>query len=239
MAPIITEVRIYADARGCLRISPEYRSDVVYGPNLKAMAVALYSEGVMANDRIASFLDAVGGNTLGMSAGSVYHFCKSFSEKAQGSVAHLEEDMLNHRVVMTDATVVTINGKQGYIRNFSMEKSVVYRAMKDKTLTAMRKLRFLAEYTGILVHDHETSLYHFGTKHGECNAHIIRYLRKNSEDSGNGWSGEMISLLCEMNRVRKQSISKGEKAFPEGLIKEYEERYCGLIAKGRKQENKV
>lgn len=111
--------------------------------------------------------------------------------------------------------------------------------MKDKTLTTMRKFRFLAKYTGTLVHDHETTLYHFGTKHGECNVHIIRYLRKNSEDSGNGWSGEMISLLCEMNHVRKQSISKGEKAFPERLIKEYEERYCGLIAKGRKPENKV
>lgn len=237
VAPLITEVRIYADERGCFRIPSEYRSDVVYGPNLKAMAVALYSEGVMANDRIASFLDAVGGNALGMSSGSVYHFCKSFSEKAQGSVAHLEEDLLNRRVVMTDATVVAINGKQGYIRNFSMEKSVLYRAMKDKSLTTMRKLRFLAKYTGILVHDHETSLYHFGTGHGECNVHIIRYLRKNSEDSGNSWSGEMKSLLCEMNRERKQSISKGEKTFPKGLIKEYEERYCGLIARGR-EENK-
>ena len=47
----------------------------------------------------------------------------------------------------------------------------------------------------------------------------------------------MKSLLCEMNRERKQSISKGEKRFPKGLIKEYEERYCGLIARGR-EENK-
>ena len=49
----------------------------------------------------------------------------------------------------------------------------------------------------------------------------------------------MISLLCEMNRVRKQAISRGEKAFPEGLIKEYKEKYCGLIARGREENKKT
>ena len=185
IAPLVTEIRIYADEKGRFNIPPGYRSDVVYGPNVKAMAVALYSEGVMATERIASFLDAAGGNALGLSAGSVYHFCGSFSGKALGSIAHLEEGLLNQRVVMTDATAVTVNGEQSYIRNFSMEKAVVYRVMKDKTLAAMGKLRFLSEFTGILVHDHETALYHFGTGHGECNAHIIRYLKKNSEESGN------------------------------------------------------
>lgn len=171
--------------------------------------MALYSEGVMATERIAAFLDAAGGNALWLSTGSVYHFCRSFSEKAQGSVVHLEEELLYHRVVMTDATVVTVNGKQGYIRNFSIEKAVVYRVMKDKTIRTMKKVSFLAKFAGVLVHDHETALYHFGTGHGECNVHIIRYLKKNSEESGNSWSGEMISLLCEMNRRRKQCISKG------------------------------
>lgn len=239
VAPLITQVRIYADSNGHFTIPPEYRSDVVYGPNVKAMAVALYSEGVMATERIAAFLDAVGGNTLGLSTGSVYHFCRSFSEKAQGSVAHLEEELLNHRVVMTDATVVSVNGKQGYIRNFSAEKAVVYRVMKDKTIREMKKVRFLAKFAGILVHDHETALYHFGTGHGECNVHIIRYLKKNSEDTGNSWSGEMISLLCEMNRRRKEVISKGEESFPEELIKEYEERYRELIGKGREENPKT
>lgn len=239
VAPLVTEIRIYADDKGRFPIPAEYRSEVVYGPGVKAMAVALYSEGVMANDRIAAFLNAAGGNVLGLSEGSVYRFCQTFSEKAQESVSRLEEELLNQGVVMTDATVVTVNGEQGYIRNFSMEKAVVYRAMKDKTLKGMRKLRFLAKYTGILVHDHETALYHFGTGHGECNVHIIRYLRKNSEDSGNSWSEEMISLLSEMNRVRKQLKKDGEKAFPGHRITAYEERYRELIGKGREENKKT
>lgn len=239
VSPLVTEIRIYADEKGRFHIPDGYRSDVTYGPNIKAMAVTLYSEGVMSNDRIASFLNAASGNVLGLSEGSVYHFCRAFSKKAQESVAHLEEEISNQRVVMTDATVMTMNGEMCYIRNFSIEKAVVYRAMKDKTLEGMKKLRFLAKFAGILVHDHETSLYHFGTGHGECNVHIIRYLKKNSEDSGNGWSGEMISLLCGMNRARKQSIGEGRGAFPEEVILGYEEKYRGLIARGREENRKT
>lgn len=55
--PVITEIRIYADENGVLRIPAEYRTDVTYGSNVKALAVSLYSEGVMSNDRIAAFLN--------------------------------------------------------------------------------------------------------------------------------------------------------------------------------------
>lgn len=56
--PAITEIRIYADENGTIRIPVEYRSDVTYGASVKSLAVTLYSEGVMLNDRIASFLNA-------------------------------------------------------------------------------------------------------------------------------------------------------------------------------------
>lgn len=107
--------------------------------------------------------------------------------------------------------------------------------MKDKTIDAMKKLRFLEKFTGVLVHDHETALYHFGTDHAECNVHIIRYLKKNTEDTGNSWSSEMISLLCGMNQARKGLMEQGQDKFPEETISEYEKKYHGLIAEGRRQ----
>lgn len=76
--PMITEIRIYADKEGVLHIPKEYRSDVTYGANVKALAVSLYSEGVMSNDRIASFLNAAGKGELELSEGSVYGFCKNW-----------------------------------------------------------------------------------------------------------------------------------------------------------------
>ncbi|MDE7029010.1 MAG: hypothetical protein K2P63_03420 [Lachnospiraceae bacterium] len=48
--PVITEIRIYADKNGIIRIPARYCSDVTYGENVKALAVSLYSEGVMSNE---------------------------------------------------------------------------------------------------------------------------------------------------------------------------------------------
>lgn len=238
VSPLVTEIRIYADEDGKFNIPREYRSDVVYGANVKALSAVLYSEGVMSNDRIAAFLNAAGNDELGLSEGSVYGFCKKFAEGAETSIRHLEEELLNREVVSTDATTVTVGGKQNYIRNFSIEKTVVYRAMKSKAVDALEKIAFLEKFTGILIHDHETALYHFGTDHGECNVHIIRYLRKNTEETGHKWSGEMKELFCEMNRERKGLMVRGENSFPEEILSAYEKRYMDLITTGR-EENKL
>lgn len=237
--PLITEIRIYADADGKFNIPPEYHSDVTYGPDVKALAVALYSEGVMSNDRIAYFLNAASKGELGLSEGSVYGFCKRLAQKAQASIDHLEEELLNRAVVATDATTVTVNGEQDYVRNFSTEKAVLYRAMKSKTIDALEKIRFLEKFTGILVHDHETALYHFGTDHAECNVHVLRYLRKNTEDTGNGWSGRMAALLCGMNQSRKTLLSQGIRSFPETTISDYEQKYHAIITDGYGENQKT
>lgn len=237
--PVVTEVRIYADEKGRFNIPAVYRSDVTYGANVKALAVSLYSEGVMSNDRIAAFLNAASNDELGLSEGSVYGFCKKLAEAAGTSIRHLEDGLMDQKVVATDATTVTVNGGQNYVRNFSSGQSVVYHAMKSKSIDEMKGLRFLKKYAGTLLHDHETALYHFGTEHAECNVHIIRYLRKNTEETGNKWSGEMISLLCEMNKARKDAIGQGKRSFPEDMICGYEQRYHALISAGREQNKKT
>lgn len=236
---VITEVRIYADENGTFSIPPEYRNDVTYGENVKALAVSLYSEGVMANDRIAAFLNAASGDILALSNGSIYGFCKKLSKNAAESIQNLENCLLNQSVVATDATTVTVNGKQNYIRNFSTDKTVVYHAMDSKSVGSLEKIEFLSRYSGTLLHDHETAMYHFGTEHAECNVHILRYLRKNSEETKNKWSDEMISLLCGMNKTRKELIAHGVSRFAEEKLEEYWRDYAGLISKGREENKKT
>lgn len=236
--PVITEIRIYADKNGIIRIPARYCSDVTYGENVKALAVSLYNEGVMSNDRIASFLNTSRNGELGLSEGSVYGFCRKFAEMSEESILHLEGKLLAQNVVATDATTVTVNGAQKYIRNFSTEDTVVYHAMNSKSIEALKRLDFLKQYAGILVHDHETALYHFGTEHEECNVHIVRYLRKNTEETGNRWSDQMISLLCGMNQYRKELMAQGLDAMPAERITEYEGKYCSILKQGR-EENKA
>lgn len=237
--PAITEIRIYADENGTIRIPVEYRSDVTYGASVKSLAVTLYSEGVMSNDRIASFLNAASNGELKLSEGSIYGFCKKLAKASMPSILRLENELSNETMVATDATIVTTNGKQNYIRNFSTKDTVVYHAMNSKSIDSLKELDFLKCYVGTLLHDHETALYHFGTDHAECNVHIIRYLRKNTEETGNLWSGEMIDLLCEMNQKRKEFMEQESSALPDAIIKEYEKNYFSLLSKGKEENQKT
>lgn len=211
MVPTITKFHIYGDKRGRIHIPKEYRSDVTYGPSVKALSAVLYSEGVMSNDRIAAFLNAASAERLKLSAGSIYGFCCRLSEASVESISHLESHMLDQEAAATDGTTVRINGRQANIRNFSVKDTVIYKAMKGKTLRELGEIDFLRKYTGTLIHDHETALYHFGTGHGECNVHLLRYLRKNTEEAGNPWSQKMAELLIEMNRERKKQFSWGAR----------------------------
>ena len=74
------------------------------------------------NSRIASFLNAAGNGELKLSEGSVYSFCKSFAKPSETSILNLENHLMDHVVAATDATTVTVNGKQNYIRNLSIKK---------------------------------------------------------------------------------------------------------------------
>lgn len=237
--PIITEIHIYADGNDKYNIPVEYRSDVTYGSCVKALAVALYGEGVMSNDRIATFLNSASNDQLNLSEGSIYSFCSKLEKLAEVSIENLECNLLNQEVVATDATTVTVDKKQNYVRNFSVKDTVIYYAMTSKKIADLKNIEFLEKYAGILVHDHETALYHFGSDHGECNVHILRYLRKNSEDTKNNWSNEMITLLCDMNNKRKDLINNEIYSFDEKTIKSYEQKYCELIIKGRKENKKT
>ena len=231
---VVREYRYYEDEAGKCHIPTEQRTAVRYGDGLRTMAVALYDIGVMSIERIREMLNAMSGNVLRISDGAVYKFIRGFSEAIEPDLKAIETDLANQKVVQTDATVVTLNGAQSYIRNFSTSKSVLYVGMDRKNLEHMKKVPFLSRFTGTLVHDHETALYHFGTGHGECNVHVMRYLTKNSEDTGNTWSGEMKKLLSEMNRERKKLIAQGS-IFSDDQIADYEARYTQIIYTGRQQ----
>ena len=141
----------------------------------------------MSNDRICKFINTLTGGMLEVCTGSIYGFCKSFARITGKEINKIENGLLNQETVCTDATVVTTDGKQGYIRNFRSNSAVLYVAMEKKSRAALDAVPFLASYTGKLKHGHETALYHYGTGHGECNVHLLRYLKKTKKKQVHNW----------------------------------------------------
>lgn len=229
---IATEIRIYADDDGKFRVPDGLRADVSYGGTVKAVAAFLYSEGVVANDRICTFINSLSGDTLRLSTGSVYGFCRAFAQSCCEVRPIIEEELLNAHEICTDATTVKTDGKQTYIRNFSTESCVLYSSSEKKDLETLKGFKILEEFTGTFTHDHETALYHFGTGHGECNVHLERYLLKNTEETGNQWSHDLIGYLEGMNHARQKRIQAGYSGFTQEELERYSDRYDEIIAIG-------
>ena len=232
---IATEIRIYADKNGKYQIPDHMKAEVFYGETVQGIAGHLDSEGVMANDRICDFINSLSGDSLRISTGSIYGFCQSFAEKCTESCSLIEDELLNGESICTDATTVTTNGKQTYIRNFSTANNVLYVSADKKNLESMGKMQILKKFTGTFVHDHEIAMYHFGTRHGECNVHLVRYLKKNTEETGNTWSRHMSGFLHGMNCARKKAIEQGQTGFSQEQLDRFEQRYDEIVALGREQ----
>lgn len=233
---VVREYRFYADSYDKISIPRDFNSEVIYGNMVKAIAVDLYSQGVMANDRIRDFINDISNNTLQLSEGSVYNFCKNFSELNNENIEKIKSKLLNSEVVYTDATVVTTNGKQSYIRNQSNNSAVLYSSMEKKNRQTHDETGILKDYCGTLIHDHETVMYHFGTSHAECNVHALRYLRKNKEETGNTWSEQLILLLISANE-RKKELHKDNKYFSVEEKEEYHRQWDKILSAGF-EENK-
>ena len=232
---IATEVRIYEDDNGKFQVPDELRADVSYGEKVKAITAFLYSEGVVANDRICTFINSISGDILGLSTGSVYGFCRKFSGACAAVCSRIEERLLDAYEICTDATPVKVNGKQTFIRNFSTEKDVLYWGCDKKDLNTLKKIRIFREFAGIFTHDHETAIYHFGTGHSECNVHIGRYLQKNTEETGNIWSRQLSGFLNGMNHARNELKVTGGTGFTREQLERYAARYDEIIERGLEQ----
>ena len=130
----------------------------------------------------------------------------------------------------TDLTYITINVKHRHIRNISNDKAVRYYAMEKKNPENLNNISLLAQFVGVLIHDHETSFYHFGRGHGECNVDLLRYLLKNTDECGTTWSGELTKLLYEMKTKRDATASN---VLPEAENADFINKYNTIIELGR------
>ena len=162
----------YRFSKGCT-IPQEYHSDVTYGPEIRSLAISLYSEGDVSFNRICDFLNSMSSDQLNLSIGSVYNFMRDGAVLVKQSLPNISNDLMSSNIIYTDSTNVTVNGVREYIRNQSTDKSVLYVPLEKKNLASLKQVVPLNGFTGTIVHDHETSLYRFGMKHSECNAHFI------------------------------------------------------------------
>lgn len=229
---IAKEYRFYKDKDGKYKIPKEFKTDVQYGSNLKTLCTVLNVEGIVALDRLANFVSFISGGSINISKGTIVNFTKEFSRKSQYLIDEIKNDILNSELLHTDATTSRCENKNVCVRTHSTEKSTLLIPTYKKNKKCIEETNILNNYTGNLVHDHETVMYNYGNKHIECNVHISRYLRGNFENTQNKWSLKMRAFLCSLNEYRKKLKNNGIEELEEEKLDKYSKRYNEILEEG-------
>jgi hypothetical protein len=170
--------------------------------------------------------------TLELSDGTIYNFLAEFNAKAQGYMETFKTKLLNNTILHIDETGARVNSRNMTFRNYSDQNRVLYTANETKGKKAIEDDGILPQFVGTLVHDHNTINYNYGTGNGECNIHLIRYLRANFENTHHDWSEDMTRFLLTLKRSKESAIGFGASGFDRSDIEEYRKQYDEIIKAG-------
>ena len=164
------------------KLPKEFYTDVTYGNSIKTLSIHLGGYNVIAYDRLSDFFSVITNNILNISNGTLVNFVKEFSLKSENTITNLENNFINGITGYTDETGTKFNKKKLYVRNYSNERSVVYKIHKNKGHNPIKEDDILPIFCGGIMGDHDTTLYSYGGKNIECNVHLGRYLMELMEN---------------------------------------------------------
>lgn len=220
------------------KLPKEFYTDVTYDNSIKSLSIELGVYNVVSYDRLSDFFSVITNNAITLSNGTLVNFLYEFSDKSEDTINNLEQNILNGKNTFTDETGTKFNKKNMFIRNYSNESTVVYKAHKNKGHKPIIEDNILPNFCGGIMGDHDTTLYSYGTKNYECNIHLGRYLEELIQNVPDiKWATDMKKLIFTMNNTKKIAIEYNLKKFDRDKIKEYETEYDNIL-KIAKEENK-
>lgn len=224
-----TEYRIHADEHGNFVIPNFLKTDVQYGNEIKSISSFLNVNCNLAFNKIADFVNNATRNTLCIATSSIVNFIKSLSNNSKEILEQIETGILNSSNLNTDNTTSRNSGKNMNVRNYSTKTLTLFKVTKGKAKKDIEETGILPKYTGDLIHDHETLMYNYGTKHAECNVHILRYLKGVFADTSNSWCNKIRCLLLGAKKAREKLIEKGIYTMPQETIERISKRYDEIL----------
>lgn len=208
-------------------------NEVTYDSSVKAFCFTLNTVGGMSIEKVQEFIQGITNDKLKPSTGMINKLCEEFSKKTAHQRKEAINNLLLSPVVNTDFTPVRINGKLEQILVCANEETTIYLHREKKGHEGIIGTP-IEDYQGILVHDHDTTFYKYGSDHQECLAHILRYLKDSIQNESHlTWNSAMQSLLQEMIHARNQLDSEEEMEMTK--IKEFEQKYHTILEKAKEE----
>lgn len=213
---------------------PGVVDDVNYAGDIKAFLFLLNNECCTSIDKCRRFLYDLTEGKLNISKGMISRLGREFAKKSEKEIKRSYGDMLKAPVMHTDCTNARVNGKNAYVFICAAPNGDAIYFVREKKGHEGVRGTVAEDYQGILVHDHESTFYNYGSGHQECLAHVLRYLKGSIENEPDReWNKKMRSLVQEMIHY-KNGLSDDEKPDAD-KVKEYERRYREILEKAKEE----
>lgn len=229
---------VYYNSKTGERIHAQFPAGVTdevnYGGSIKAFLFLLNSDCCTSIEKSRRFLSDLTDSKLNISKGMVSKLCREFAEKTESERKKIFAGLLSAPVMHTDLTAARINGKSAYVCVCASPDGQTLYFVREKKGHESVKGTPVEDYQGILVHDHDTTYYSYGSDHQECLAHILRYLKDSIQNEPERtWNKQMRSLVREMIHYRNGLDDPGE-CSPEKTA-EFEGRYRAILQKAKEE----
>lgn len=212
--------------------------DVNYDGSIRAFLFLLNNDCCTSIDKSRRFLSDLTDGKLNISKGMISKLTREFALKTVSERRSAYADMLLSPVMHTDCTNAKVNGKNCYVYICALPDGKALYFAREKKGHKGVKGTVTEDYQGILVHDHESTFYNYGTNHQECLAHVLRYLKDSIDNEPDRtWNKTMHSLVQEMVHFRNE-IQISQKSDPEAVPR-FEERYLEILETARNEYENI
>lgn len=230
----ITETRYIIAVQGQALPEKEMRryriSSVSYHDDFKAMILYLNSKGTIPLNRLCTMINEMSMGKINLSASVIVKWEEVFHQKSISYQNEILKELRKERILHVDETGWKINGKRAWLHVIVSEHRAFFIVTEKRKDTKKGPLGILNDYEGCLIHDHYKAYYDLKScDHGECNAHILRYLKEGAELDKNEACAEMMELIQSMIHEKKELIRQGIMKMDEKQIWSYEKRYLDIL----------
>lgn len=214
---------------------PEHiKSTMQYGINLKALAVALNTMGMVSIKRTHEILSDL--FCIPISTGTIHRMVAECADQLTSIIEEIKSQLTVSTIVHFDETGTRVNGKTLWVHNAS-NANYTYLTVEDKRgHEGITSSGVLSHFNGIAVHDCWASYWKYDTvTHAVCCAHLLRELTGIVENYPEQvWATEMLELLLRMKEVRDKAVFMGKDHLSYYHTHGFKKAYMSIIEKARK-----
>ncbi len=203
---------------------------VQYGPQVLGLGVYLRHYQLLPYQRIGELLADLFG--VGPSAGTLHRASLTCAAALGEIEAAIKTALGAAAVAHADETSVVVAGKRRWVHVVSTARLTHYAWHAQRGHAATDAIGILPAFAGRLIHDAWAPYWHYGCRHGLCNAHHLRELTALAEQAGQGWAATLHALLGEMKRHGDRGRAAGQTRPSPAERATFVTRYRALLAEG-------